>query len=114
MTKPIVTIVPAQPGFSLAYFEPEHNHHAAHFLYVPVVAWRIESFSDEDDCAEQSNSYPIGADGETSHEFGQAVRYPDGRFVFLGAAWRDNEAEALTYAAAPYEAKRAAARMVAS
>jgi hypothetical protein len=97
MEKPIVAIVPALPGFSLAYFEPEHAHHVAHFLYVPVIAWRV----DEDGCASQSNSYPIGADGETNHDWDThpIIRYPDGRFDFLHDAWCDNETTALVHAA---------------
>jgi hypothetical protein len=94
--KPVVTIVPALPGFSLAYFDDCDA--TPSFLYVPVVAWRIESYSDEDGNASESYSYPIETDNTVHGGNFLVVRYPDGRFCFQNDCWRDNEKEALARA----------------
>jgi hypothetical protein len=99
------TVVPAQPGFSLAYY----NSRDERFEYEPIVSWVVIVEPDED--AEDGLSFVAkpAACTWSNPLFNHFIRYPDGSFAVPRGLWNfKDEAEALAFAKLRQEQDKAA------
>jgi hypothetical protein len=100
------TIVPAQPGFSVARFwralekTDHHPGHPACFSYDPVVAWQIIIAKDHGRF--ERYAIPVTTDHDSFPDWEELVgsqqpiiRRPDGSFDRRGDFHAENEADAL-------------------
>jgi hypothetical protein len=89
------TVVPAQPGFSLA----DYNSRDERFEYEPIVSWVVIVEADEDEkygLSIVAKPVPCTWPGPL---FNHLIRYPDGSFAIPGGLGEfKDEAEALAFA----------------
>ena len=113
-----VTIIPAQPGYSVAEFHPKYEESAhcqaypASFEYRPLIAWRMELAVDEDR-ERLTRAIPVvpGDNYPARGLYGVDViiRDPDGGFDVDGMLCAD-EGEALDICSKRHAAKIERAR----
>jgi hypothetical protein len=79
------TVIPAQPGWFVAWHFPAEGDQVAMFTYEPILAWAITATFVIGQYADDHRAHctPITASGEQCH--GRiAIKSPDGQIDFPG------------------------------
>ena len=87
--KAIQTIIPAQPGWYVAW---PHDHEGDYigFFLDPIIAWEVGDGDVMPLC-------PEGRPSDCHTDVEWAIKTPDGKFIFLHANTLDSETKALAY-----------------
>ena len=95
---PAFTVIPAQPGWSIAEFLPAEGSDPPVFVFEPVIAWKIKRRHaiTGRPANERSDVVPITVEGDFDVDSaGWVYRRPDGTFTHPYSDSFDTEAAAL-------------------